>query len=170
MSIVVAGASGQLGKLVSEILVELMTPSDVILATRTPDALAVFARKGAQVRHGDFDQPEALPAALAGAKRMLLISTDALGRRVEQHRNAIEAAKAAGVEHIVYTSVLNPTSSNPAFVVEEHAETEGLLLDSGLAWTMLRMGNYTEFLVAPGIEAVHEGTYPHNCGNGKVAY
>ena len=151
MTVVIAGAGGQLGRLASEAVLGLAPASELILVTRRPEALDDLAARGADVRHGDFDEAEALPAALAGGERMLLISTDALGRRVQQHRNAIGAAVAAGVRHIAYTSILNPTpGANPAFVVDEHVETEAALHESGLAWTMLRMGSYSEFLVPAG--------------------
>jgi NAD(P)H dehydrogenase (quinone) len=170
MGIVIAGASGQLGRIVAERVLEQVDAADVTLVTRSPKALDAFAERGAHVRHGDFDQPESLPEALAGAERMLLISTDALGRRVPQHRNAIDAAGRAGVRHIAYTSILDPTPRNPAFVVAEHAGTEAALRESGLAWTMLRMGNYSEFLVPNAARAVATGRWVHNAGDGRIAY
>lgn len=170
MSIVISGAGGHLGRLASEFALERLPASEVILVTRKPEALADLAARGAQVRRGDFDEPDALPAALAGAERMLLISTDALGRRVEQHQNAINAAVAAGVRHIAYTSVQNPTPENPAMVVEEHAASEQAIRASGLAWTMLRMGLYSEFQISPGAGAVASGRLVHNAGDGRTAY
>ncbi len=170
MSVVITGASGQLGRLAAELALERLPAAEVILVTRRPEALADLAERGAQVRHGDFDQPDALAAAFAGGERMLLISTDALGRRIPQHRSAIDAAVAAGVRQIAYTSILEPTPENPAFVVEEHAETEAALRDCGLAWTMLRMGNYSEFLVPPAAQAVASGRLVHNTGDGRAAY
>jgi len=170
VSVVIAGASGQLGRLASELLLERVPASDVILVTRTPDALADLAARGVDVRRGDFDEPDGLRTALAAGRRMLLISTDALGRRVEQHRNAIDAAAAAGVEHVAYTSVLEPVPENPAFIVEEHAATEAALRSSPLAWTMLRMGSYSEFLVGPAAQAVASGRWVHNAGGGACTY
>ena len=170
MSVAVSGASGQLGRLVSEYLLQRLPASDVILVTRTPDALEDFASRGAQVRHGSFDEPEGLPAAFAGATRALLISTADLGRRVPQHRNGVDGAKAAGVRHIAYTSILNPTSANPAFVVDEHVQSEALVRGSGVDWTLLRMGNYSEFLVPPATHAAATGQFVHNAGDGEIAY
>jgi len=169
MNVAITGASGQLARIVAELALERLTPSEVLLVTRTPEALSAFAARGAQVRHGDFDQPDGLPAALAGAERMLLISTEAIGRRVAQHRNAVDAAVAAGVRHIAYTSILEPTPENPAAVVQEHAPTEAAIRESGLAWTMLRNSLYTEFLVPPGVQAVASGRLVHNTGDGKLA-
>src|SRR5947207_3434071 len=85
-------------------------PGDVILATRTPDALAGLAARGADVRYANFDEPRSLDAAFAGAERLLLISATDLQRRVAQHAAALAAAKAAGVRHVIYTSGSKPRS------------------------------------------------------------
>ena len=138
--------------------------------TRHPEALERFATRGVAVRFGDFDAPESLPAAFAGAERMLLISTMDIGRRLPQHRSAVEAAVRAGVERIVYTSGLNSTRANPAFVVAEHSTSDRLVQESGVAWTILAMGLYAEFRVPPGVEAVATGRYRHNGGDGRTAY
>ena len=170
MSVAISGAGGQLGRLASEYLLERLSPSDVILVTRDTGALADFAARGAQIRHGDFDQPDTLPSAFAGAERLLIISTADLGRRVPQHKNAVDAAVKAGVEHVAYTSVPNPTPENPAMVVGEHSATEQAIEDSGLAWTMLRMGLYSEFQIPGGANAVASGRLVHNAGDGRTAY
>src|SRR5438105_2607025 len=102
MSVIVTGASGQLGRLVAEELLDRVAPSELVLVTRRPKALAYLAERGVQIRHGDFDDPASLSEAFAGGERLLLISTGAIGRRVPQHRAAIEAAEAAGVRHLVY--------------------------------------------------------------------
>lgn len=170
MSVAISGAGGNLGRLAAEYVLERLAPSEVVLVTRDTGALADFASRGADVRHGDFDQPESLPAAFAGAERLLIISTGDLGRRVPQHTNAVEAAAKAGVSHVAYTSVPNPTPENPAMVVGEHSATEQVIRDSGLAWTMLRMGLYAEFQVNPGAHAVASGRLVHNAGDGRTAY
>src|SRR5256885_13775644 len=113
MSVIVTGASGNVGRLVAENLMERVSPEQVILVTRRPEALSEFRARGATVRYGDFDDPDSLPAALAGGQRMLLTSTDAVGRRVAQHRTAIDAAVAAGIERVVVTSHVNPVAGNP---------------------------------------------------------
>src|SRR5258708_1583209 len=108
----------------------------------SPDALREFSASGVGVRSGDFNEPGSLATAFAGGHRMLLISTDAVGHRVPQHRAAINAALAAGVGHVVYTSHPNPVATNPiGAVAAEHGETEEMLHDSGLAWTVLRFGS-----------------------------
>jgi NAD(P)H dehydrogenase (quinone) len=170
VSVAITGASGRLGQLAAEFALEKVPPAELILITRRPEALERFAARGAQVRFGDFDAPESLPAALAGAERMLLISTMDIGRRVPQHRNAVEAAVHAGVQRVVYTSGLNSTPSNPAWVVPEHAASDRLVQESGVSWTILGMGLYAEFRVSPGVVAVASGRYHHNAGEGRTAY
>lgn len=144
MSILIAGASGHLGRATAEYVLERVPAEDVILVTRTVAALGDLAERGASVRHGDYDRPESLPAAFAGADRMLLISLHELGTRVGQHRSAIDAAVAAGVRHIVYTSYVMVDPACPSTVVPDHLRTHELLERSGLDLTILRNGLYAE--------------------------
>jgi NAD(P)H dehydrogenase (quinone) len=166
----VAGASGQLGRGVAEALLDRVAPADVRLLTRTPDRLADLAARGVEVRHADFDEAASLPPALTGGTRLLLISTDALDRRVAQHRTAIEAAVGAGVEHVIYTSVVSPEPSNPAAVVETHRRTEDDLRSAGCAWTLLRNNLYAEYQAPEAAEAAAGGRFVHNRGDGRAAY
>jgi len=170
MSVIVTGASGNLGRLVAENLMERLTPEQVILVSRRPEALQEFHARGAVVRYGDFDDPDSLRSALAGGRRMLLVSTDSIGRRVAEHRNAIEAAAAAGIERVVYTSQVYPVAMNPIGVVaKEHGETEAMLLHSGLEWTALRFGSFAELQVPPARIAISAGKLVTNSGNGRIA-
>jgi NAD(P)H dehydrogenase (quinone) len=169
MTVIVTGASGHLGRLVAEDLVERIPAADVVLVTRHPDALRDMAEAGVTVRYGDFDEPDSLPAAFAGGERMLLISTLAVGRRTAQHRAAIEAAAAAGVSHLVYTSFPNPGPTHPVGpVATEHGETEEILKQSGLDWTVLRNATYAELQVMPGALAVAGGKLYTNAGDGLL--
>jgi NAD(P)H dehydrogenase (quinone) len=128
-----------------------------------------MAEGGVTVRYGDFDEPDSLPEAFAGGERMLLISTLAVGRRTEQHRAAIEAAAAAGVSHLVYTSFPNPGPTHPVGpVATEHGETEEILKQSGLDWTVLRNATYAELQVMPGALAVAGGKLYTNAGDGLL--
>ena len=170
MSIVVTGASGHLGRLVAEELLERVPAAEVVLVTRRPGLLDDLAARGAQVRPGDFDEPAGLEAAFAGGTRLLLISTDATGRRIEQHRAAIDAAAAAGVGHVVYTSITNPVEGHPTGVLaDENRRTEELLQASGLEWTVLRNGPYAELQVPLGALAVTFGKLVTNAGDGRIA-
>jgi NAD(P)H dehydrogenase (quinone) len=170
MRIVITGASGQLGRLTTAAALERVAPSDLILVTRTPEALADLAARGATVRAGDFDRPESLPAAFAGGERLLLISTDVIGTRVSQHRAAIDAAVRAGVRSVAYTSIVNPSDSNPTVVAAEHRATEELLRASGLAWTFLRNGIYADLLTQDAAAALGSGKLLTNAGDGRNAY
>ena len=166
----IAGASGQLGRLTAELVLARHAPRDLILATRTPAALREFAARGADVRHADFDDPQSLRAAFAGAERLLLISATDLERRVGQHRAAIDAAKSAGVRHVLYTSGSKPAPPNPAAVASSHYATEQALAASGLAFTVLRNSLYAEYQAAEALRAVETGLLVHNRGAGRVAY
>lgn len=171
MSIVITGASGHLGRRVTEELLERgVDASDLILVTRNPQALAEYAARGAGVRMGDFTDPPSLPAAFAGGERMLLISTDAIGARVRHQADAIDAAAAAGVRLVAYTSIVNPTPDNPAGVVPDHAATEEKLRASGLEWTFLRNSVYADLEAGNQAAALATGQLVTNGGDGKVAY
>jgi NAD(P)H dehydrogenase (quinone) len=170
MSFVITGASGNLGRRTAELLLDQVDPTEVLLVTRTPDALSDLAARGAVVRHGDFNEPSELPAAFAGGERMLIISGDDIGARTAQHIAAIEAAKAAGVGHVAYTSIVNPVDDNPAAVVPSHKATEEALAASGLGWTFLRNGLYSEFRIDEAAMAKDNGSFHHNLGDGQTAY
>src|SRR3981189_2332297 len=133
MSVIVTGAAGHLGRLVAEQLLERLPPEDLILVPRRPRALRQLGARGADVRYGDFDDPASLRDAFAGGRRMLLISTDAIGRRIRHHRAAIDAAKRAGVGHVVFTSIVSPVAGNPTGAnALEPGRTEAMLHRSGL--------------------------------------
>jgi NAD(P)H dehydrogenase (quinone) len=170
MTIAITGASGQLGRLVADQLLDTVAPAEVVLLTRDPAKLADYAERGADVRAADFDRPDELVDAFAGVERVLLISTDAVGARVEGHRAAIAAAAKAGVRHIAYTSVSEPTPDNPAGVVADHAATEEALRESGLAWTMLRNNLYADMQVDTVAQAAASGQLVTNVGDGGAAY
>lgn len=170
MSLVITGAGGHLGRRAAELLLEQTDPSGVVLLTRNPDSLADFAARGADVRRADFADPSTLSAAFAGATRVLLISTDVVGARVEGHRAAIDAAVAAGASLIAYTSIPNPVPSNPAAVVPDHAATEQALKDSGAGWTFLRNALYSEYRIPEFQGAAASGTFAYNSGDGASAY
>jgi len=170
MTIAITGASGQLGRLVADQLLTTVDPAEVVLLTRDPAKLADYAERGADVRAADFSKPDELVDAFAGVERVLLISTDAVGARVEGHLAAIEAAVKAGVRHMAYTSVSEPTADNPAGVVADHAATEDALRESGLAWTMLRNNLYADMQVDSVAQAAATGQLVTNFGEGGAAY
>jgi NAD(P)H dehydrogenase (quinone) len=145
--IAMTGASGRYGRLATDKLIAQGRARDLILITRTPAKLADRAQAGCEVRYGDFDKPETLQAAVSGAGKLLLISGTRVGARVRQHRAAIDAAAAAGVGHIVYTSFVNVEPANPAIVTIDHRETEYLIKASGVAYTFLRDAHYADAMI-----------------------
>lgn len=150
-TIAVAGASGKLGSLVLDGLIEVLAPHRIVALTRKPERAALTASRSLS-RLADYDAPQTLIPALEGVDRLLLISGTDLGKRVDQHRAVIEAAKRAGVELLVYTSALRAdTSTLP--IAAEHKDTEDLLRKSGVPFVILRNGwyieNYTERLDMP---------------------
>ena len=158
--IIVSGASGNLGGLtVDELLARGVPASRLILVSRTPDELKKYADQGASVRFGDFTKPESLPAAYAGGTRMLLISVGGSGEVTAAAllKRAIDAAKAAGVKHIAYTSYVGITRGDTAGRAADHQATEEALKASGVAWTMLRNSIYMHGLIDQAARMVADG-------------
>ncbi len=166
----ITGASGPLGRAAAEHLLELVDPRELVLTTRRPEHLRDLAARGVQVRRADFDDPGTLPAAFAGVSRLLLVSTDQVGSRLAGHRAAVQAATAAGVKRIVYTSVPEPVDGNPATVVADHAGTEQILRDSGMGWTVLRNNLYAHLQVGAVEHAAATGRLLTNYGPGAAAF
>jgi NAD(P)H dehydrogenase (quinone) len=145
--IIVTGANGHLGRGVVNRLLQLVPATQIAVTVRDVAKAADLASQGVHVRHGDFDAPETLAEGFAGAERLLLISTDVVGEaRVQQHRNAVDAAKAAGVQHLVYTSVTNPDPASPFVAAASHAATEAYIRQSEIPFTILRNTIYMEIL------------------------
>lgn len=169
LMIVITGATGQLGRLVIQSLLERgASPSSLVAAVRQPARAADLAALGVQVRQADYEQPETLQAAFAGAEKVLLISSSELGRRVAQHRAVIDAARAAGVALLAYTSVLRADTSALG-LAGEHRETEALIAASGLPHVLLRNGWYTENYLASVPAALQHGVFLGSAGAGRIA-
>lgn len=167
----VTGASGHLGRRVVELLLEKKA-GKIVAGTRTPEKLADLAGQGVDLRKVDFEDSKNLQTAFADVDRVLIISTDAIdrpGRRIAQHRAAVDAAVKAGVKHACYTSMPNPETS-PVIFAPDHLGTEQALKASGIGYTILRNCWYTEFLV-PGLAfAVGSGKLISATGNGGAPY
>jgi len=169
MSIVITGATGQLGRHVIEALLERNVPADSIVATgRSIEKLSNFVARGVRATAMDYDDAASVAQALKGATKVLLISGSAVGQRVEQHRTVIEAAKAEGVELLAYTSIANADTTRMKLATE-HQATESILKESGVPFVLLRnswyIENYTDQL--PGTLA--QGALAGSAGNGKVS-
>lgn len=167
-TLLVTGASGQLGRLVLDALVK-SGEQRVIATTRTPETLADYARNGVDVRAADYTEAESLPDAFSGATRLLLISTQEVGTRLTSLLAALDAAKKAGVRHIFYTSHSVPETS-VSVVAPDHAAMEKAIRASGLKYTFLRNFLYAENLLMMLPEALQSGTIYGAAGDAKTAY
>ena len=166
--IVVSGASGHLGRLVTYGLLSAVDADRVRLVTRSPGGLD--APVGTDVRLADMNDPKTLRRAYEGAETLLIISTDTVDGRSAQHAAAIDAATDAGVGRVVYTSMISPGSDNPALIATSHRETEEHLYASGLDWTIVRCGLYSDFQGFEAADALRSGSLRHNRGRGRCAY
>lgn len=164
----VSGASGKLGRLVVEQLLAKGYAGRIIAGTRKPEALQ-FA--GVETRQADFSDAAGLRAALEGVDRMLIISTDMLGEeRRAQHLAAIDAAKAAGVQRILYTSMPYPEPGNVIPMAFDHYPTEQAIKASGIEYIILRASWYCENLMQSLPQAVASGKWFTAAGEGRISY
>ena len=167
--IVVTGATGQLGRLVIAQLLERGVPAArIVAAVRSPAKAADLAARGVSIREADYTRPQTLVSAFAGAERVLLISSSELGLRLPQHRAVIDAARAAHVGQLVYTSLLHADRS-PLGLAAEHLDTEALIAASGLLHVILRNGWYTENYLASVPAARQHGAFIGSAGEGHIA-
>jgi NAD(P)H dehydrogenase (quinone) len=144
MSIAIAGATGQLGRLVVENLFAANVPAEGILAfARSRDRAADLVSRGVRVHVADYDRPESFAGAFTAEDRVLLISGLDVGRRTAQHKAVIDAAAAARVAQLAYVGVFGGPGADFK-LADEHIETEKLILDSGLPYTFLRNNWYTD--------------------------
>lgn len=173
-TILVTGASGQLGRLTIEaLLARGVEPGSIIAASRTPDKLADFAAKGVTLRKADFDDAASLKAAFAGVDTLAILSTEDIftpGRRLAQHLAAVNAAKDAGVSHLVYTSMPAPEPDSPISFAPDHRGTEDAINASGLNHTILRNSWYQENLLQSLPGALASGQWFNSAGDGQVAH
>jgi NAD(P)H dehydrogenase (quinone) len=169
VSIVVTGATGQLGRHIIEALLERNVPAqDIVAAGRSVDKLADFAEQGVQVRRMDYADAASVAAALRGARKVLLVSGSEVGQRVEQHRTVIEAAKAEGVELLAYTSIANADTTG-MLLAAEHKETEAILSGSGVPFVLLRNGWYLENYTGQLPGTLAQGALAGSAGAGRVS-
>jgi len=164
----ITGASGQLGRLTIEKLLASVPPSQIVAAVRNPEAVKDLAARGVLVRHADYDQPDTLPSAFAGVTKLLLISSNLTTGRVSRHQAVIDAAKAAGISLIAYTSMLHADRPGAKLALE-HRETELALDASGIPTTILRNGWYTENYLMALQPALAAGALYGAAGYGKIS-
>ncbi|MRW88466.1 NAD(P)H-binding protein [Duganella sp. FT80W] len=166
--IVVTAAGGQLGRLVIASLLKTTPAANIVAAVRDPSKVADLAALGVQVRRADYADPASLDSALQGASKVLLISSNELGQRVQQHRNVIDAAVRAGASLLAYTSLLHADTSTLALGAE-HRATEEALRASGLNYALLRNGWYVENYTVSLGGAVAHGALAGGAGEGRIS-
>jgi len=165
MKIGVTGATGQLGHLVVGKLKEQVSAESIVALVRSPEKAAEL---GVEARAFDYSKPEGLAATLVGIEKLLLISGNEIGQRLPQHLAVIAAAKQAGVNHVFYTSILHADTSSLG-LAGEHLATEVALKASGLTYTILRNGWYTENYTGSAKGAIGAGAFIGCAGDGKIA-
>ncbi|MFD7897962.1 SDR family oxidoreductase [Streptomyces sp. NPDC059743] len=168
MSIVVTGATGHLGRLVVESLLAADVPAgEIVAVARSEEKAAALVARGVELRLADYDRPETLADAFGAGDRVLLISASEPGKRVPQHTAVIEAARAAGVAQLAYTGVLGGPEAD-FDLAADHKETERLILASGLPYTFLRNGFYTEVYTENLAPVLEHGAVVANAGEGRI--
>lgn len=170
LKLFVTGATGKLGTLVIDTLLETVAASNIVAGVRDTggEAAAALLDRGVEVRAADYTRPEMLASAFAGVDRLLLISSSENGKREVQHRNVISAAKEAGVGLIAYTSILDADTS-PLFLAEEHRDTEAALAAAGVPFVLLRNGWYTEVYTWRLPVALRYGVLNGAAANGRIS-
>lgn len=167
--IAVTGATGHLGRLVAEGLLDRGVSADEIVAVaRTPEKASDLAARGVQVRQADYRDPDALTAAFEGVDRLLLVSSSEVGQRVAHHRNVVNAAREAGVRLLAYTSILKADSSGMQLAAE-HRATEEMVRDSDLPFVFLRNGWYMENYTGQLAQYLEHGAVLGSAGEGRVS-
>jgi len=165
MKIGITGATGQLGRLVVEKLIQKVAAENIVALVRTPEKAKDL---GVETRAFDYSKPESLAASLQGIDKLLLISSNEIGQRLPQHLAVIEAAKKAGVKHLTYTSILHADTSTLG-LAGEHLATEVAIKASGLVYTILRNGWYTENYTGSAKGAVGAGAFIGCAGDGQIS-
>lgn len=166
--IAITGATGQLGQHVIESLLKTVPASQIVAIVRNPAKATTLSQQGITVRQADYSDEAALTTALQGIDKLLLISSSEVGQRAPQHRNVINAAQAAHVKFVAYTSLLHADTS-PLGLADEHVATEKMLAESGIAYALLRNGWYTENYLASAPAALEHGVFIGAAGEGKIA-
>ncbi|SFM98600.1 NAD(P)H dehydrogenase (quinone) [Izhakiella capsodis] len=164
----ITGATGQLGRLVIEVMLKSVAAKEIVAVARSPDKAADLAARGLIVRQGNYAQPTTLDEAFIGVEKLLLISSSEVGQRDAQHQAVINAARHAGVKLIAYTSLLHADCS-PIGLAVEHRATEAALKASGIPFVILRNGWYSENYAASIASAIEQGIFFGAAGEGRIA-
>jgi NAD(P)H dehydrogenase (quinone) len=167
--IAVTGATGHLGRLVIENLLERgVAPGQIVALVRTPEKAAGLAARGVQVRQADYSRAETLGPALEGVEKLLLVSANEVGKRAAQHRNVVNAAREGGVRLLAYTSILKADTSAMQLAAE-HLATEEAIRASGIPFVLLRNGWYLENYTGNLGPALEHGALLGSADEGRVS-
>ena len=170
--ILVTGATGQLGSQIVENLLKQVSPSEIAVLVRDEEKAKELKEKGVQIRIGDYTNPNSLVEAFKDIKKLILISSNDFNDRIDQHKNAIDAAKQAGVKHIIYTSMsMNDIETSPlkAFL-KDHYETEDYIKQNGFTYTIMQHSLYSDVIpMFLGEQVLETGVF-FPAGEGRVAY
>jgi len=173
-TILITGATGNLGKLVLNNLLEELPSSQVSILVRDATKVTEFKDKGVTVYVGDYDNYESLISAFKTIDKLYFVSGSDIANRTKQHENVMKAAKEAGVKHVVYTSFVrkNDTETSPiAAVAEAHLKTEKWLKNSGMAYTILKHTIYMDFIpMFLGEHLLETGVAYLPAGEGKNSF
>jgi NAD(P)H dehydrogenase (quinone) len=174
MKILITGSTGHLGSATIDFLINKIPASNIVAMARNPEKAKVHAEKGIEVRIGNYNDSSSLVQAFQGIDKLLLISTSELTNRTEQHINAINAAKEAGVKHIVYTSFLRQSDDAESalwFIAKDHIETEKYLEKTGIPYTIFKNGFYMDMITdLIGSNVLDSQTIFFPAGEGKVNF
>ena len=170
--IAVTGASGKLGGATIRLLLQRgAAPKGIVAVVRDPRKVADLAAQGVQVRPGDYTDPQSLESAFRGAEKLLFISSTALGEeRLLHHRNVVNAARAAAVAHIIYTSVIKPSADAKFAASPGHFHTEALIRETGIPYTFFRNNLYLDLIPLMFGQALQTGALAHNGGDGRIGF
>ncbi|MBD1381960.1 SDR family oxidoreductase [Metabacillus arenae] len=170
MKILVTGATGQLGSLVVEELLNKIPANEIAVSVRNPENAEGLQARGVDIRYGDFDKPETLDSAFSGVERLLIISTFGDHETiVKQHTNAVSAAQRAKVKFIAYTSVTNASESQ-FFLAPSHRAREEAILSTGIPYSFLRNNWYFENEIGSIKGAMAGAPWITSAGEGKVGW
>lgn len=164
MKIAITGATGQLGHIIISKLIEKLGATQLVALVRNT---AKAADLGVEARTFDYNKPETLVPALQNIDKLILVSGSEVGQRAQQHANVIEAAKKAGVKHIIYTSLLHADTSSLSLAAE-HVFTENSIKSAGIPYTILRNSWYNENYYGSITGAVAGGALIGSAGDGKI--
>ena len=171
-TIAVTGASGNLGRTTLQYLTKKQVPpANIVLVVRDPAKVQDLASQGFQVRQGDYTDGVSLLKSFRGIDRLLFISTSALGEeRMRHHRNVVDAARAASVKHVMYTSVVKPAATALFAATPGHFQTEKLIRESGIAYSFFRNNLYMDLIPLLYGGAVESGTLMSCAGEGRIGF